>query len=120
MASRWRTWDQDFFIDVHASKKPEETELIPALGHGRGKPPKDIGSIALPKAALGITKEKKTSQASAPGRGRASMMKARALTDSPPVRRPGERSEKTPISILNVNNLVFISLYFQVKRFRFS
>ncbi|CAH3166847.1 unnamed protein product [Porites evermanni] len=101
MASRWRTWDQDFFIDVHASKKPEETELIPALGHGRGKPPKDIGSIALPRAALGITKEKKTSHASAPGRGRASMMKARALTDSPPFRRPGERSEKMPISILN-------------------
>ena len=120
MASRWRTWDQDFFIDVHASKKPEETELIPALGHGRGKRPKDIGSIALPKAALGITKEKKNSQASAPGRGRASMMKARALTDSPPVRRPGERSEKTPISIINVKNLVFISLYLQVKRFRFS
>ena len=66
-ASRWRTWDQDFFIDVHASKKPEETELIPALGQGRGKPPKDISSIALPRAALGITKEKKTAQAPVTG-----------------------------------------------------
>lgn len=108
MASRWRTWDQDFFIDVHSSKKPEETELIPALGHGRGKPTKDITSIALPKAALGIPKEKnteQTAQASAAGRGRASVMKARALTDSPPVRRPGQKNEKPQSSILNVGYL---------------
>ena len=111
MASRWRTWDQDFFIDVHASKKPEETELIPALGQGRGKPPKDISSIALPRAALGITKEKKTAQAPVTaGRGRASMMKARALTDSPPVRRPGEKPDKPPVNIINVKYLVVISL----------
>lgn len=111
MASRWRTWDQDFFIDVHSSKKPEETELIPALGHGRGKPPKDISSIALPKAALGIIKEKNTAQGSTTGRGRASLMKARALTDSPPVRRPGEKpTEKAPISIINVKYLVIYKL----------
>lgn len=87
---------------MHASKKPEETELIPALGQGRGKPPKDISSIALPRAALGITKEKKTAQATVTaGRGRASMMKARALTDSPPVRRPGEKPDKPPVNIIN-------------------
>jgi len=101
MASRWRTWDQDFFIDVHSSKKPEEPEIIPALGQGRGKPTKDVTSIALPKVALGISKGKNAPQAGATGRGRASVMKARALTDSPPVRRPGEKPDKPPSSIFN-------------------
>ncbi len=102
MASRWRTWDSDFFIDAHASKMPEETELIPAVGQGRGKPLKDIGSLNLPKAALGITKEKNTAQAPATGRGRASVMKARALTDSPPVRRPGEKTTTKPANVIDV------------------
>ncbi|KAL9956519.1 hypothetical protein ACROYT_G038003 [Oculina patagonica] len=101
MASRWRTWDSDFFIDAHASKMPEETELIPAVGQGRGKPLKDIGSLNLPKAALGITKEKNTAQAPATGRGRASVMKARALTDSPPVRRPGEKTTTKPANVID-------------------
>ena len=108
MASRWRTWDQDFFIDVLSSKKAEETEVIPALGQGRGKPAKDITSIALPKAALGI-KEKNTAQAhpNACGRGRASVVKARAaLTDSPPVRRPGQKLDKPPSSIFNVKYFI--------------
>lgn len=107
MASRWRTWDQDFFIDVLSSKKAEETEVIPALGQGRGKPSKDITSIALPKAALGM-KEKNTAQthANTCGRGRASVVKARALTDSPPVRRPGQKVDKPPSSIFNVNYFI--------------
>lgn len=102
MASRWRTWDSDFFIDVHASKMPEETELIPAVGEGRGKPLKDVASITLPKAALGITKDKNTAQAPATGRGRASVMKARALTDSPPIRRPGEKKTAAATSVIEV------------------
>lgn len=102
MASRWRTWDSDFFIDAHSSKMPEETELIPAVGQGRGKPLKDIASLTLPKAALGITKEKNTAQAPATGRGRASVMKARALTDSPPIRRPGEKTTTTRITVVDV------------------
>ncbi|KAJ7372708.1 RNA-binding motif, single-stranded-interacting protein 1 [Desmophyllum pertusum] len=99
MASRWRTWDVDF--DAHSSKKPEETELIAAVGQGRGKPLKDVGSLILPKAALGITKEKNAAQAPATGRGRASVMKARALTDSPPVRRPGEKTAAAPTSLID-------------------
>ena len=107
MASRWRTWDTDFFTDVHSSKMPEETELIPAVGQGRGKPLKDVGSITLPKAALGIAKEKNTAQAqSATGRGRASQMKARALTDSPPVRRPGEKKTAKPASVVDVMHFI--------------
>ena len=81
---------------------PEETELIPAVGQGRGKPPKDVGSLTLPKAALGITKEKNPAQAPATGRGRASVMNARALTDSPPVRRPGEKTTTKPASVIDV------------------
>lgn len=108
MASRWRTWDADFFIDAHSSKMPEETELIPAVGQGRGKPLKGIASLTLPKAALGITKDKYTAQAPATGRGRASVMKARALTDSPPIRRPGEKTTTTRTSVIDVK---FFCLY---------
>ena len=106
MASRWRTWDSDFFIDAHSSKMPEETEIIPAVGQGRGKPLKDIASLKLPKAALGITKEKNTAQAPATGRGRATVMKARALTDSPPVRRPGETTKNTRTTVIDVSFFV--------------
>jgi len=80
---------------------PEETELIPAVGQGRGKPLKDIASLTLPKAALGITKEKNTAQAPATGRGRASVMKARALTDLPPIRRPGEKTTTTRTTVVD-------------------
>ena len=99
MASRWRTWDTDFFIDVHSSKKPEETEIIPAVGQGRGKPPKDVASLNLPRAALGVTKEKKGDGVQ-PGRGRTSLMKTRALTSSPPVRRPGEKPATKNVRLL--------------------
>ncbi|XP_068673930.1 uncharacterized protein [Montipora foliosa] len=101
MATEKKTRDEELFIDVHSSKEPDETELIPALGEGRGKPTKDVTCIALPKAALGITKEKQSIPRGSTGRGRASLMKARALTDSPPVRRPGEKVEKQISSILN-------------------
>ena len=110
MASRWRTWDSDFFIDAHSSKMPEETKLIPAVGQGRGKPLKDIASLTLPKAALGITKEKNSVQAPATGRGRATIMKARALTDSPPIRRPGEKTTTAPNTVINVK-FVFFYVY---------
>ncbi|XP_067044322.1 ELAV-like protein 1 [Acropora muricata] len=94
------TWD-DVFIDMHPSQKPDETEVIPPLGQGRGKPTKDITCIALPKAALKITKEKQPIPWSTSGRGRASLVKARALTASPPIRRPGEKVVKQPSSIFN-------------------
>lgn len=81
---------------------PEETKLIPAVGQGRGKPLKDIASLTLPKAALGITKEKNSVQAPATGRGRATIMKARALTDSPPIRRPGEKAATAPTTVIDV------------------
>ncbi|PFX17781.1 Protein alan shepard [Stylophora pistillata] len=100
MASRWRTWDADYYIDAHTSKMPEETEPIPAVGHGRGKPAKDVASLNLPKAALGITKDKNTAQAPATGRGRASVMKARALTDLSPIRRPGEKKTTAATSVI--------------------
>ena len=99
------TWD-DVFIDVHSSQKPDETEVIPALGQGRGKPTKDITCIALPKAALEITKEKQSIPWTTSGRGRASLVKARALTASPPIRRPGEKVDKQPSNIFNVKYLV--------------
>lgn len=108
MASRWRTWDSDFFIDAHSSKMPEETKLIPAVGQGRGKPLKDIASLTLPKAAFGITKEKNSVQAPATGRGRATIMKARALTDSPPIRRPGEKAATASTTVINVKFLFFM------------
>lgn len=86
---------------------PKETELIPAVGQGRGKPLKDVGSLTLPKAALGITKEKNTAPAhAATGRGRASVVKARALTNSPPVRRPGEKTTTKPASVVDVMYLI--------------
>lgn len=100
MASRWRTWDADYYIDAHTSKMPEETEPIPAVGHGRGKPAKDVASLNLPKAALGITKDKNTAHAPATGRGRASVMKARALTDLSPIRRPGEKKTTAATSVI--------------------
>ena len=99
------TWD-DVFIDMHPSQKPDETEVIPALGQGRGKPTKDITCIALPKAALKITKDKQPIPWSTSGRGRASLVKARALTASSPIRRPGEKVVKQPSSIFNVKYLL--------------
>ena len=90
---------------------PEETETIPAVGQGRGKPLKDIASLKLPKAALGITKEKNTAQAPATGRGRATVMKARALTDSPPVRRPGEKTTTTRTTVIDVRFFCVIFYY---------
>jgi len=89
---------------------PEETKLIPAVGQGRGKPLKDIASLTLPKAALGI-KEKNSAQAPATGRGRATIMKARALTDSPPIRRPGEKTATAPTTVINVKFLFFLCVH---------
>ena len=107
MASRWRTWDAEYYIDAHTSKMPEETEPIPAVGHGRGKPAKDVASLSLPKAALEITKDKNTAQAPAIGRGRANVMKARALTDSPPIRKPGEKKATADTSVIKVRYCLF-------------
>ena len=107
MASRWRTWDAEYYIDAHTSKMPEETEPIPAVGQGRGKPAKDVASLSLPMSALEITNDKNTAQAPAIGRGRANVMKARALTDSPPIRKPGEKKKTADTSVIKVKNCLF-------------
>ena len=57
VGTRWKTRDEDLFTDVDSSKEPDKTELIATLGEGRVKPTKDVTCVALPKAALGITKE---------------------------------------------------------------
>ena len=113
VGTRWKTRDEDLFTDVHSSKEPDKTELIAALGEGRVKPTKDptkdVTCIALPKAALGITKEKQfDSQGSSTGRERASLMKARALSDSPPARRSGEKLERQiPLLCITLKSVCF-------------
>ena len=109
VGTRWKTRDEDLFTDVHSSKEPDKTELIAALGEGRVKPTKDVTCAALPKAALGITKEKQfDSQGSSTGRERVSLMKARALSDSPPARRSGEKLERQiPLLCIILKSICF-------------
>ena len=103
-ASRWRTWDTDYFIDVIDSQLPEEGEIISAVGYGRGKPKKDISSLSLPRAALGLTKDEKATDenklSESRGVGRGQALKERALLGTAPARRPGE---KPPTNILKVH-----------------
>ena len=104
-ASRWRTWDKDYFIDTIDSQLPEEGEIISAVGYGRGKPKKDISSISLPRAALVNTQDaigfsRYNDINTSIGRGQA--LKERALLGTAPARRPGL---KPPLSMLKVKQI---------------
>ena len=104
--SKCRTWNDNYFFEVHASKKPEEADIIPALGQGRGKPLKDVASLSLPKVALKSKAEKhdlKEFAQGVSGTGRGQVLKERALSHLSRARRPGERN-RIRIQVISFDN----------------